>query len=254
MSRNYDRDRNCNRNRDRDRNRDRGQSNVVAVALLLGVAAASMGALTAAVGVVVDSSATQADADRVAADLETAVDPVAATGPQRGRVTFAEGRLYAVERTLKVRADGSVVERLDVGALVYRAGDRRVALHAGAVVRGTGGRGWLETEPPVTVDDDVLIVGAPRLGDDVGSAAGTGGVTATVETNVSHDRRSLGEATFAVAVETSAPGAWERAFEELGATVTREPGEPPTVVATFDGERTGYLVVHDLDAEVSAGG
>jgi len=242
------------RNRNRNRNRDRGQSNVVAVALLLGVAAASMGALTAAVGVVVDSSATQADADRVAADLETAVDPVAATGPQRGRVTFAEGRLHAVERTLEVRADGSVVERLDVGALVYRAGDRRVAFHAGAVVRGTDGRSWLGTEPLVTVDDDILIVGAPRLGDDVGSAAGTGGVTATVETNVSHDRRSLGDATFAVAVETSAPAAWERAFEELGATVAREPGEPPTVVATFDGERTGYLVVHDLDAEVSAGG
>ena len=49
---------------------DRGQSNVVGVALLLGVAVVSMGALTAAVGVVVESSAGQADAERVATDLD----------------------------------------------------------------------------------------------------------------------------------------------------------------------------------------
>ena len=47
---------------------DRGQSNVVGVALLLAIAVISMGALTAAVGVVVDSTAARADADRVAAE------------------------------------------------------------------------------------------------------------------------------------------------------------------------------------------
>ena len=66
--------------------------------------------------------------------------------------------------------------------------------------------------------------------------------------------RPLGEGEFTIALETSTPSAWERAFEKRGATVRREPGTPPTVVATFEGERTGYLVVHDLNAEVSGGG
>jgi hypothetical protein len=40
----------------------------------------------------------------------------------------------------------------------------------------------------------------------------------------------------------------------MGAAVARSPGDPPTVVATFDDDRTGYLVVHDLEAEVTGGG
>ena len=232
----------------------RGQSNVVGVALLLGVAVVSMGALTAAVGVVVESSAGQADAERVATDLDSALQPVAATGPHRARVTFSEGRLGPVDRNLEIRESGTVLERVAVDALVYESGDRRVAFLAGGIVRGGPGRAWVESAPPITADDDVLVVGAPRLGDEVGSVGGSGGVTATVETDVSHRRRPLGEGEFTVALETSTPSAWERAFEKRGATVRREPGTPPTVVATFEGERTGYLVVHDLDAEVSGGG
>lgn len=233
---------------------NRGQSNVVGVALLLAVAVVSMGTLTAAVGVVVDSSASEADAERVASDLEAAFEPVAATGHRRGEVTFGEGRIFPVERRLEVRADGRPVERVDVDALVFESGDRRVVYHAGAVVRGGRGNAWIETPPPITVDEGVLVVGAPRLGDDVGSVGGTRGVTATVATDVDHERRHLGEATFSLAVETAAPGAWERWFRERGATVDREAGAVPTVVATFEGERTGYLVVHDLRAEVRGGG
>lgn len=231
----------------------RGQANVIGVALLLGIAVVSMGALTAAIGTVVESTASEADAERVASDLDSALQPVATTGPRRGTVTFSSGRLTSVDRTLEIRADGRVVDRLAVDALVFESGDRRVAFHAGAIVRGEGGTGWLATEPPVTVGEDVLIIGAARLGDGVGSVSGHGGVTATVESDVSHDRRDLGTATFSVAIETSAPGAWERTFREQGATVDREPGSPPTVVATFEGDRQGYLVVHDLDAEVSGG-
>jgi len=233
---------------------DRGQSNVVGVALLLAVAVISMGALTAAVGVVVDSTAARADADRVADDLDSALQPVAATGPQRGQVTFSSGRLYAEERTLSVRADGSRVERVQVDAVVFESGGRRVVYLMGALVRGRPGRAWVESQPPITVDEDVLIVGAPKVGSDVGSVAGSGGVTATLATDVSHDRRSLGTATFTLSLETTTPAAWARAFESLGATVTRTPGEPATVEATFPGDRTGYLVVHDLDAEVTADG
>jgi hypothetical protein len=229
----------------------RGQANVIGVALLLGIAVVSMGALTAAVGTVVESTAAEADAERVASDLDSALQPVATTGPRRDTVTFSSGRLAPVDRTLEIRADGEVVERIAVDTLVFESGDRRVAFHAGAIVRGTGGSGWLVTEPPVTVGEDVIIVGAARLGDGVGAVSGRGGVTASVESDVAHDRRDLGTATFSVAIETAAPDAWERAFREQGATVDREPGTPPTVVATFEGDRQGYLVVHDLNAEVS---
>lgn len=236
-------------------NTTRGQSGVVGVALLLGIAVVSMGVLTAAIGVVVDSSAAEADAERVADDLETALAPVATTGPQRGTVTFSEGRLRSVDRTLEVRADGEVVATIAVDALLFEAGTRRVAFHAGAVVRGTGDRAWMVSPPRLTVDEDVLIVSAARLGRNVGAVSGTGGVTASIETDVRHDRRDLGEATFSLAVETAAPAAWEAQFERQGATtVEREAGDPPTVVATFEEERTGYLVVHDLDAEVGARG
>lgn len=233
---------------------ERGQSGVVGVALLVGIAVVSMGALTVGIGVVIDSSAAEADAERVASDLDAAIEPVAATGPQRGTVTFGEGRLRPVERTLTVRADGSAVATVDVGALVYESGDRRVAFHAGAVVRGAGEAAWMRTAPPLTVDDDVLVVSAARLGDNASAVSGTGGVTATVETDVSHSRRDLGVATFTLEVETAAPGAWARALRRRGATVDVDPGDPPTVVATFEGDRQGYLVVHDLDAEVGGGG
>lgn len=233
---------------------NRGQSNVVGVALLLGIAVVSMGTLTAAVGVVVESSAAEADAERVAADLDSALEPVAATGPQRGTVTFSEGSLSPVERVLEVRADGRAVERVAVDALVFEAGDRRVAFHSGAVVRGTGDGAWMRTRPPITVDDDVVVVGAARLGDDVSTVGGSGGVTTTVSTDVSHHRRDLGRATFSVAVETAAPGAWERFLRAQGAEVSRESGDVPVVVGTFEGDRRGYLVVHDLEAEVGGRG
>ena len=228
----------------------RAQSNVVGVALLLGIAVVSMGALTATVGMLVDSNAAAADAERVAADFDTAFEPVAATGPQRGTVTFSEGRLATVDRTIEIRADGVTVETVQTDALVYESDDRRVAFHSGAVVRGQAGEAWLETPPPITVDDDLLIVGVARLGDDIRTVSGSGGVTTTVRTNVSHSRTDLGTATVSVAVETAAPGAWERYFERHGASVDRLSGDPPTVEATFDGDRTGYLVVHDLAAEV----
>lgn len=233
---------------------NRGQSNVIGVALLLGIAVLSMGTLTAAVGVVIDSSAAEADAERVASDLDSTFEPVAASGPQRGRVTFSEGRLHPLDRTLEVRADGTVIERIETDALAFESGDRRVAFHSGAIVRGTGQSAWLHSRPPITVDEEVLVIGVARVGDGVGSVGGSGGVTATIATDVSHDRRHLGNATFAVAIETAAPNAWELFFDRQGATVTRESGTPPTVVATFDGERTGYLVVHDLETEVTGGG
>jgi hypothetical protein len=232
----------------------RGQSNVVGVALLLGIAVISMGVLTAAIGVVIDSSATEADAERVADDFGNALEPVGTTGPQRGTVTFSEGLLRSVDRRLEIRADGEIVATIAVDALVFEADNRRVAFHAGAIVRAAGDRAWMVSPPLLTIDEDVIIIGAARLGRNVGSASGAGGVTATIETDVDHSRRPLGEATFSLAIETAAPAAWEAHLGRQGATVRREPGDPPTVVATFEGDRTGYLVVHDLDTEVHGRG
>ena len=94
----------------------RAQSNVVGVAILIGITMLSLGALTAAVGTVVESNAAAVDADRVAADLDAAVQPVETTGPHAGRVSFTDGELRTVDRTIRVH-DGD---------------DREVGLPAGA--------------------------------------------------------------------------------------------------------------------------
>lgn len=235
---------------------NRGQSNVVGVALLLAITVVSMGALTAAVGVVIGENAERADALRVADGLATAVGGVDRTGRHRDRVAFTDGSLGAGDRDLRILRDGRVVRRVGVGALVYRADDARVAAVAGAVVRDSGGGPVLHHPPPVTVGESVLVVGAVRLGDPA-TVSGSGGVTAVVETRVTHDRHRLDDARYAVALETATPGPLVAWFRERGAAVTvrsLDADGVDSVVARFDGERTAYLVVHDLHAEVGARG
>lgn len=234
----------------------RAQSNVVAVALLLAVTVVSMGALTAAVGVVIGENAERADAIRVADGLTAAVAGVERTGRYRDRVAFSAGRLGPDGRDLRVLEDGHVHRRVAVGALVYRSADARVAAVGGAVVRDSGGGPVLHHPPPVTVGEDVLVVGAVRLGDP-GTVSGTGGVTAVVATRVTHERQRLGDGRYAVALETTTPGPLAAWFRARGATVTvrsLDDDGVDSVVASFDGEREAYLVVHDLDAEVAARG
>ncbi|WP_115865415.1 DUF7289 family protein [Halorussus litoreus] len=269
-----------------NRNRDRAQSNVVGVAILLGVVVLSLGTLTAGIGSVVDDNAAAADASRVATDLDAALDPVEATGVHRGRVSFTEGRLRTVERDLRVLNESGVVRPVQVDALVFTAGERRVAFLAGAVVRGPPDNAVLRTPPPITAsrggghdgdgeaedgtESGVLVVGAPELNGSVGvsvnggeavagsKAAGSGvaGGSALLQTNVSHHRAALGEGTYRVAVETATPGAWRRYFERENATVaTRDFDDDGvvSVVASYPGERTAYLVVHDMRLEVRHG-
>lgn len=237
---------------------DRGQSGVVGVALLLGVTVVSLGLLTAGIGTVVGDNAARADVSRVAAGFEDALRPVEVTGPYRSQVTFSEGTLYTEDRDLRVLERGTVVERVDVDALVFDAGARRATYLAGAVVRGRGDGGWLATPPAITTSRNgptgILVVSAPVVGGS-GSVSGRGGVTATLATNVSHERTDLGRGVFGVAIETASPSAWEPYFVERGATVTiREfDGDgTPSVVAAFPGRRQAYLVRHVLDLEVSA--
>lgn len=231
----------------------RGQSNVVGVSVLLGLTVLSLGALTAGVGVVVEEHAASADARHVAADLDAALRPVETTGAHRGDVAFTHGSLATVERDLRVLADGRVVRRVRVGGLVYTGGDRRVAYVAGAVVRGSLDGPTLSSAPPVTAGPDVLIVGAPRLG---GSVAAAGeNVRVTLRTDVSHDRTRLGSAPYRLAIETRTPGPLVRHLGTDRPTTVRDldgDGVPSAIVG-FPGERTGYLVVHDLGLEAGHG-
>ncbi len=229
----------------------RGQANVVGVALLIGITVVSLGALTASIGAIVESNAAAADADRVASDLDSALEPVAATGPNRGTVSFADGRLQPTERNVTVRV-GDENRTVGTDALVFTADDSRAAFHTGGIVRGTGESSFFERPPPITVGDGIVVVGAARLGDPDG--VGGTDVRVTLATNVSHERERLGNGPVEVAVETAAPVAWERMFRDQGATTERRSGEPSTVVATYDGNRTGYLVVHDLELEVQSRG
>ena len=236
----------------------RAQSNVVGVALLLGVTVMALGALTAGVGTVVQSNAAGADAARVADGFESALRPVETTGLRRGEVAFSSGSLRVVERELRV-SNATATRTVQVDALVYESGDRRVTFLAGAVVRGEGAGARLVREPPVVGsrgdgDGGVLVVGAPRLDAAPVGVSGQGGVEATLRTNVSHDRERLGEGEYRVAIETATPAAWRSALEDAGGTVVatrdRDGDGVESVVARFPGERVAYLVVHEMDLEV----
>lgn len=239
----------------------RGQSSVVGVALLLGATLVALGVLTAGVGTVVESHAARADAGRVASDLSDALRPLETTGHHSAPVRFTRGSLTTEPRDLRVletTGETSTVATVAVDALVYERGRRRVRSVAGAVVRGREEAAWTVEPPPITASESagVLVVGASKLNAS-GASVGGGQVTATLATNVSHERTALGTGRFAVAVETATPSAFEATLRERGATTveTRDiDGDGvPSVVAGFSGSRTAYLVVHDMRLEVSDG-
>ncbi len=236
----------------------RGQSHVVGFVLILGFGVIALGTLTAGVGSVIDSQSSNADATRVADQLSDAVQVVDRTGVHAHRVTFAEGQLRTTERTLRVLEDGTVEHELEIDGLVFESGDRRVAGVGGAVIHGTGSSAWLEQEPPITSSEsnEVLVIGAPVLGTGHTAIGGQGGVTARLQSNITHDRMELGRGNFSVAIETKMPGPFERHFEAQNATTERrtfDGDEYESVVATFPEERSGYLVVHEVDMEVNDG-
>jgi flagellin-like protein len=232
----------------------RGQSSVVGVVLLLGVTLIALGAITASVGTVVYDASARADAGRVASDFDAALDPVTTTGHNAGAVHFAAGRLRTVDRQLRVSDDDGVVASIAIGGLVFETDRQRVAYVGDAILRGAPGNSWHTADPPVTAsrNESVLVVGAARLNASERTVAGSTS-TVTLATNVSHHRRALGAGNYSVAVETTAPGALERAFTDDGATVSRTDFDDDgvvSVVAAFDGQREAYLVVHDMRLEV----
>lgn len=236
----------------------RAQSTVVGVALLLGITVISLGMLTASIGAIIEGNAEHADATRVATELDDSLQPIETTGVHRGHLTFTEGTLRPVDRDLRVLDESGVVERVPVDALVFETGDKRVAFLAGAIVQGTPGNANLYRPPPVTASENsgVLVVGAPTLNGSGISLGASGGARITLETNVSHTRTNLGQGTYRVAIETATPEAWERYFADQNATTTRTDFDEDgveSVVASFPGHRTAYLVVHDMRLEVRNG-
>ncbi|WP_328765183.1 DUF7289 family protein [Haloarcula rubra] len=238
--------------------RRRAQSHVVGVVLLLGITAVALGSLTAVVGSVVDGQTAAADEARVASALEERLRPVEQTGWNRVRVRFSEGRLTTVERDLRILGPGGVQRRIDVGGLVYTSGTSRVAFVGGSIVRGTPGNAWQVRAPPVTVtrDERTLVVGAPTLNESGATVSGSGGVTARIRTNVTHEHDRLASADYAVAIESATPEPMARYFRRVGArtSVRDVDGDGvPSVVANVDGRQTLHLVVHEMHAEVAGG-
>ncbi|WP_435064636.1 DUF7289 family protein [Halobaculum sp. EA56] len=236
--------------RDDDGADRRAQSHVVGVAILLGVTAVSMAALTATVGTVVESNAAGVDAGRVSADLDAALAPAAVTGHHRGTVSFTDGRLHTVERTVRVLNASGEVRRLHVGGVVWRSHDHRVAFVAGAVVRGPPGNAVMDAPPALSVAAGTLAVGVAVVGDERFAYAGGGRVP--LSTRVSHDRDALGEGDWRIAVETETPRPWRAFFESRGAVTSARDFDGDgvdSVVAAFPGTRELHLVEHRLRLE-----
>nr|WP_284012357.1 hypothetical protein [Halobaculum sp. DT92] len=154
----------------------RAQSHVVGVALLLGITAVSMAGLTATVGTVVESNTAGVDAGRVSADLDGALAPVEATGYHRGSVSYTDGRLHTVDRSVRLLDGDGVVRTVDAGGVVWERGDHRVAFVAGAVVRGPPGNAVFDADPSLAAGAGTVVFGVARTGNASFAFAGGGRV------------------------------------------------------------------------------
>lgn len=233
----------------------RGQSHVVGVVLMLALTAIAIGGLTASIGAIIQDQTSYADATSVSNGFDSTLRPVETTGPNEGTVTFTEGTLRVVSREVRILDTSGIIRTVDADALVYTSGESRVAYVGGAIVRGRPGIAWMEREPPIVGGPNVLIIGVPRLGASAG-IGGSGGVTTTLETNVSHRRYSLGVDTYAVAIETVTPAALNPYVEAQNATSTMADFDGDgiqSIVIEFAGNRIGYLVVHEMRLEVGNG-
>lgn len=240
----------------------RAQSNVVGVAILVGITMVALGTMAAAVGGVVDDAATDADVRRVTADFDRVFRPVETTGHHRARIRFGDGRLSTVPRTVRLLDPDGVVETHDASAVVYATGDatqgglaaRRVTFLAGAILVTQADDTRVVRPPPVASGTGVLVVGIPVVEGDV--AVGGSRLDLAVETRVTHARRTAGNNTWRIAVETSTPDAWNETLRTSGGTPLPsrdfDGDGTQSVVVRFPGQRTAHVVVHRLQMEVEA--
>ncbi len=231
----------------------RAQSNVIGVALLIGLTMVSLGALTATVGTVVDSNAAVGDVDRVASDLDRAIEPVESAGTGTGRVTYAEGSLGTETRTIRVFRDDDLVVSRETDAIVYDRGEYRVTAVGGAVIRDHAGSQSMTSDPPVSASPEVVTIGVVELTTENVALDGTGPGTRTLVSEISHERLIEGDpGEWTVAIETPEADPWRQSFEDAGATVYTghfEGDEHRSVVATFEDDRQGHVVIHRVETE-----
>lgn len=230
------------------------------MAILVGVTVLALGVMVVAVGGVVEEASADADIQRVTADFERAFRAVETTGRNRATVQFGSGSLTTEPRTLRVTNDTGVVEVHDVDAVVYRpdsapgaAPTRQVIALGGAVLVTHGDHTRVVRPPPIASGSGVLVVGIPVYH----GTANVGGnrLSVTVQSDVTHARRTLGHGEWRVAIETTTPDAWNRTLTRRGGTL-----ESPqdfdgdgieSVVARFPGGRTAHVVVHDVQLTVT---
>lgn len=233
---------------------------------MIGLTVLALGGLTVAIGTVVDSGASDAEANRVAEAMTIVAEPGDVVGTAEAELRFGDGTLTTEERAIRVidASNGSVIERVDSDVLVYSVDDYSVIGGNGAVLRGAASGATMVESPSIVADrgnSGVLLLGAPAIDAENVSFGTNGPARVTLRASVSHDRRDLGERNVRVAVETAYPRAWAEFFERKGATVvnrsrTFDDGNggadaETSVVAEFPGQRQTYLVVHHTDLGVS---
>ncbi|MGQ4554556.1 DUF7289 family protein [Halobellus sp. GM3] len=231
----------------------RAQTAVVGVAILLGVTVIAVGGLTATAGSIVEDGAASAAATRVGDDFETALGP--APRERATTVELAAGTIQVVNRSVWLLDDDGVVWAGHAGAVVYTDDGQRVTGFAGAVVRSDERGGRMIAPSRIAPADGTLFVGVPVLNASGADGVATGGhrLAVTLRSDARTDRVDLPASSYRVAVETETPAAWERHFRERGATTTRRDVDGdgvPSVVASFEGERTVHLLVHDVRLDV----
>ncbi|MFB6311438.1 MAG: type IV pilin [Salinirussus sp.] len=232
----------------------RAQSHIIGIAIMLAVTVIAIGAILGAVGAVFQAQASSVDVTRVADGFDRALQPTRTTGFRTATVSFSDGGLRTSTRQIRVSRNGSVTRTIDADALVFTAEDRRVASVGGAIIRGTPGNAWLLRSPPIVASNDTVAIGVVALNASDTAVSGAG--TTYLRTNVSHSRSNLGRGTFSIHLETATPGPLVNYFADLNTSIRRvdHDGDGITsVVATFTGTRTGYLVTHDLRLEVDDG-
>ncbi|MDQ2053100.1 flagellin-like protein [Halobellus sp. H-GB7] len=235
---------------------DRAQTAVVGVALLLGITVLAVGGLTATAGSIVEDGSASAAATRVGDDFETALGP--APGDRETTVELATGTIQVVNRTVWLLDDEGVVWAGHAGAIVYADGGQRVTGFAGAVVQSDDRGSRVVAPSRVAPANGTLYVGVPVLNASGADGVSTGGhrLAMTLRTDARTERVDLPASSYRIGIETPTPAAWERHLKERGATTSRRDIDgdgTPSVVASFEGERTAYLVVHDVRLAVEVG-
>ncbi|AGN01325.1 hypothetical protein L593_06890 [Salinarchaeum sp. Harcht-Bsk1] len=230
---------------------------------MVGLTVLALGGLTVAIGTVVDSSASNAEANRVADAMTVVAEPGDVVGTAEAELRFGDGSLRTENRTIRIldAANGTVIERVDSAVLVYTVGDWTVIGGNGAVLRaGSGGASMVES-PSIVADPDPngpLLLGVPAIDAEALSIDTDAAARVTFRASVTHDRRDLGSRRIRVVVETAYPDAWQRYFERNGATVIDRSRSFPSdgadaetsIVAEYAGPRQTYLVLHRTDLEV----